>query len=52
MDFTAKHIGFVLVCYGISAVLLLAITLIITLRARGHDRKLASLEQSHGKLKK
>ena len=44
MDFSAKHMEFVLACYGISAALLLLMTVTIVLRARKHDRHLARLE--------
>ncbi|HFC05145.1 MAG TPA: heme exporter protein CcmD [Rhizobiales bacterium] len=51
MDFTAKHIGFVLACYGISAVMLLIMSLAIVIRSKRYDRQLARLEQARGKRK-
>ncbi len=52
MDLSAKHMEFVLACYGISAVLLLVMTLTIVIRSKQHDRQLARLEQARGKAKK
>lgn len=51
MDFSAKHIDFVLACYAISAVVLLAMTLIVMYNARKNDRQLARLEQALGRKK-
>jgi len=49
MDFSAKHIEFVLICYGISAFMLLAMTVTIVLRSKQRDRQLAILEKARGK---
>lgn len=49
MDFAAKHVGFVLACYGISGVVLIVTTLAIYWRARSADRRLAALEAGRGK---
>ncbi|HFC04790.1 MAG TPA: heme exporter protein CcmD [Rhizobiales bacterium] len=51
MDFSAKHIEFVLACYAISAVLLALMTITIVWRSKKHDRELARLEQARGKSK-
>lgn len=52
MDFSAKHMEFVLACYGISAVLLLLMTATIVLRSKKHDRHLAKLNLVRKKAKK
>lgn len=52
MDFSAKHMEFVLACYGISALLLVLMTATIVLRAKKHDRHLAKLELARSKAKK
>lgn len=52
MDFSAKHLEFVLACYGISAVLLLLMTVTIVLRSKKHDRHLARLEKARAQAKK
>lgn len=52
MDFSAKHMEFVLACYGISAVLLVLMTATIVLRSKKHDRHLAKLELARKEAKK
>jgi len=49
MDFSAKHMEFVLICYGISAFMLLAMTITIVMRSKQRDRQLAVLEKARGK---
>jgi len=49
MDFAAKHIEFVLACYGISAALLVIMTIAVVLRSKQHDRQLAMLEKARGR---
>lgn len=51
MDFSAKHMEFVLACYAISAVLLVIMTATIVLRSKKHDRHLARLELARKKTK-
>jgi len=51
MDFSAKHMEFVLICYGVSAFMLLAMTITIVIRSKQRDRQLAVLEKARGKKK-
>ncbi len=45
MSFTAPHIGFVLVSYGFSALVLCGLTAIVLWQARNAARRLKDLEQ-------
>ena len=49
MDFSAKHMEFVVACYGISAIFLVIMTLAVVIRSKQRDRQLAVLEQARGK---
>jgi len=51
MDFSAKHIEFVLACYAITAVMLVLMTATIVWRSKKYDRDLARLEQARIKAK-
>ncbi len=49
MDFSAPHVDFVIICYVVSAVLLLAMSTMIVMRSRRADRQLAKLETERAK---
>ena len=44
MDFSAPHVDFVIICYVVSAVLLLAMSTMVVMRSRRADRQLIKLE--------
>jgi heme exporter protein CcmD len=46
MDFAAPHIGFVLAAYGLSAIVLGAVTASVVMRYRSTARRLGELEAS------
>lgn len=45
MDFSAPHIGFVIAAYGLSAILLVGLTLSVILRERALSREASQLER-------
>jgi len=49
MDFSAPHVDFVLICYAVSAVLLLGMTAMVVMRSRSADRQLIKLEAERAK---
>ena len=49
MDFSAPHVDFVLICYAVSAVLLLGMTTMIVMRSRHADSQLMKLEAERAK---
>lgn len=51
LDLANKHVDFVVACYGISAVLLLVMTVVIVYTARSKDRQLTALENRRRKRK-
>ena len=52
IDFSARHIGFVLACYGISIAVLVIMSLAVVMRSRRLDKQLGRLENSRAKRKK
>lgn len=52
LDLANKHADAVVACYGISAFLLLVLTLVIVFSARRNERELAQLESRREKRKK
>ncbi len=49
MDFSARHVDFVIICYAVSAVMLLGMTAMVVLRSRNADRLLVKLEAERAK---
>ncbi len=49
MDFSARHVDFVIICYAVSAVMLLGMTVMVVLRSRNADRLLSKLEAERAK---
>jgi len=52
MDFAAKHVGFVLACYGISFAVLVIMSFAVVMRSKRLDKQLARLEKTRAKRKK
>jgi heme exporter protein CcmD len=48
MDFSAPHAGFVIAAYGLSAILLVGLTLSVILRERALRREASQLERHRG----
>ncbi len=51
MDLAARNMEFILASYSVTLVMLLALTAIIVLRSKKHDRQLAQMEQARRKAK-
>lgn len=51
MDFSAPHIDFVIICYAVSAVMLLGMAAMIVLSSRKADRQLVKLEAARAERK-